>query len=198
MSEELGVADLARAALTEQLSPELLPWSDKVGLLVENFKELLSHQEQEVANVGMMYSDPKLAASMIQMDIDRTKYQLSSLLRRRLLKIQNHYKYVEAEWSDRLSVHERAFLNEYARIKEHHYVQSFLGQLPRGVKGLKTTDDTGVPTPDLNKYVCVRALKPVMPIDVGGQTADMKEGEIWMLPYSRVSQFVKEGKVELI
>lgn len=197
MSEEIDVTDLERLALTEQLSPELLPWTPMVERHIENFKELVRHQEQEVANVGLHYSDPKLAAGVIQLDLDRTKYLLASCLRRRLMKIQAQNKYL-MDMQEVMSEAEKVFLSDYVKIKEIHMKQAFLVHVERGIQGLGAMEEDMVTEPEMGKYVCVRVLKPLVPLDIDGQTAQLAVGQIWMLPYSRVRNFIRDGSVELI
>lgn len=197
MSEEIDVTALERLALTEQLSPELQPWTPTMERHIENFKELVRHQEAEVANSEEQYLDPKLAAGIIQMDLDRTKYVLASCLRRRLMKIQAHSRYLCGK-QELMSEAEKVFLSDYMKMQEIHMKHSFLVSVEKGLAGLGTMEDDTVTEPDMGRYVCVRVLRPIVPIDIEGQTAQLGVGEIWFLPYSRIRGFVRDGSVELI
>lgn len=206
MSEEIDVTVLERLALTEQLSPELQPWTQTMERHIENFKELVRHQELEVASMGDSGSaDQKLAAGIIQMDLDRTKYVLANCLRRRLMKIQTQGRYLltkldqpQSKSKPVMSEAEKVFLGDYMKIQEIHMKQSFLVNVEKGITGLGTMEEEAVTGPDLGRYVCVRVLRPIVPLDIEGQTAQLGVGQIWLLPYSRISDFVKNGSVELI
>jgi len=206
MSEEINVTVLERLALTEQLSPELQPWTQTMERHIENFKELVRHQELEVTSLGESdKADRKFVAGIIQMDVDRTKYVLASCLRRRLMKIQTQGRFLLTKLDQApnkaepiMSEAEKAFLGDYMKIQEIHMKQSFLVNVERGITGLGTMEEEAVTGPDLGRYVCVRVVKSILPLDIDGQTAQLGQGTIWLLPYSRISDLVKSGSVELI
>jgi len=103
----------------------------------------------------------------------------------------------------RLSPSELQYLTAHQSLLHAHYQSSFLSTFPPQLQRL---DDTAggismIEQPDLDKAVFVRVLRDVEePVVIEGtDTAfEMRKGDVFVVRYSAVREFVAVGDVELI
>lgn len=101
-----------------------------------------------------------------------------------------------------LSPSEHQYLTSHQSLLSAHYSASFLSQFPASLQRL---DDTAggismVDKPDEDKAVFVRVLRDVGEIWVDGtdRRFQMKRGDVWVVRWSAVKQWVGTGDCELI
>lgn len=184
----------------ELASPEILPWfQDEVDLATN----ALEQQEENIAqindsdNVGDIEA---LMGSILKVDSDRTKFMLSDLMRTRLMKIQEHPLYLDAEEMDEiLSDNELKFLEQYKKLVGNHMNSTVLDHISK--EAWSRLDSEGmVDKPDLEQFVFAK-MKETCEIDVGTEDAPKVEhqaaGKTIITRYSTVKDLYWELKVEL-
>lgn len=85
------------------MSPELLPFQEKLVLTVN---KLIADQDKRLSESYGQSADPddRFYASILKMEIERSKFVLKSYLRTRIVKIERHLlQIVEKDLSSLLS-----------------------------------------------------------------------------------------------
>lgn len=103
----------------------------------------------------------------------------------------------------RLSASELQYANTHHTLLEAHYRSSFLSQFPTSLQRL---DDTAggismVEQPDTDTAVFVRVLRDIeVPIVIEGTDTDfeMRRGDVYVVRWSAVREYVMNGDAELI
>ena len=103
----------------------------------------------------------------------------------------------------RLSASELLYANTHQTLLEAHYRSSFLTQFPTSLQRL---DDTAggismVEQPDTDTAVFVRVLRDIeVPIVIEGTDTDfeMRRGDVYVVRWSAVREYVMNGDAELI
>ncbi|EDQ91685.1 uncharacterized protein MONBRDRAFT_22745 [Monosiga brevicollis MX1] len=124
---------LKQAWLNEVNAPELLPFeTDAVRWL----HDAVTAQNEQAEAGAYQDLNTKFAFAIYRMEMDRIRYLLSSYLRARLRKIEQHIFHLvhNEDQLRRLSPQERAFVSNYRRILQNHLDQAFLQQIPGAAK----------------------------------------------------------------
>lgn len=190
-------------------SPELLPHQDD---LIARMKEAISDQEARIEELGPADG---IARSLYEMEIERVNFQLRSYLRTRLEKISRMAIWTaqraEAEAGDEfdesnlLAPAERRFLEKYlALYQEHIDAEAWASlegedeELPVDIKKISTVQSLLV-KPDTSAHVFCKALRACDPFTLpgGNQVVELKEGDVFLLPYEPIRHLLLEGSVQL-
>lgn len=168
--------------------------------------------------------DPKanFCLIIIQTELERFKFLVRSFLRARIAKVRSirisrtslrltnpqidtHALHIltTTTMKSRLSPSELQYATAHQTLLNAHYQSSFLSNFPTQLQRL---DDTAggismIEQPDLDKAVFIRVLRDVRePVVIEGtDTAfEMRRGDIFVVRYSAVREYVLEGDVELI
>ncbi|CAI6335218.1 unnamed protein product [Periconia digitata] len=205
--ETRDLQELTRCWVAERVAPELLPWPEEV---VERVLERIRRQIELVEDqTGDM--DPKTGFRLIvvQTELERFKFLVRSFLRARLRKIDAHPLHILNQHKDSLeisrpllSASEHQYLTTHQSLLATHYNSSFLSQFPASLQRLD--DTTGgismVDKPDEDAAIFVRCLRDVGEILIDGTETriDMKRGDVWVVRWSAVKQWVEVGDLEVI
>ncbi|KAL9637652.1 MAG: hypothetical protein Q9204_001785 [Flavoplaca sp. TL-2023a] len=201
--ETRDLQELTRAWVTERSAPELLPWpSELIERVLERIHQQIEVVEEQVGNVN-----PKtnFRLIVIQTELERFKFLVRSFLRTRMAKIDKYALYMLSTPTQtaRLSASELQYANTHQTLLEAHYRSSFLTQFPTSLQRL---DDTAggismVEQPDTDTAVFVRVLRDIeVPIVIEGTDTDfeMRRGDVYVVRWSAVREYVMNGDAELI
>lgn len=151
--------------------------------------------------------DPKANFKLIiiQTELERFKFLVRSFLRARIKKIDTHPLHIlnlHRDDPSLLSPNEYQYLTAHQTLLSSHYSASFLSQFPAALQRLD--DTTGgismVDKPDEDAAVFCRVLRNVGEVYVEGTDGryEMKRGDVWVMRWSAVRDWVKTGDMELI
>jgi GINS complex subunit 4 len=201
LEENLEYRRLENFWVQERLHPELLNYDEDV---VESFKAKIDdHQELIDQLEGSGETVDALLASIAQIDVDRTKFVLSDWLSTRLAKIEAHPLYIR-EKLDHMSDAEIEYLRDYGTLMEHHFRQTVLDHIQQDAFQ-KLDDDNMIERPTLDEFHFWRVLEEITlnRLSVGEEeddedTMDFQAGSTLCAKFSDMSQYLEEGKVELL
>ncbi|KAF2711642.1 GINS complex, Sld5 component [Pleomassaria siparia CBS 279.74] len=210
--ETRDLQELTRCWVAERVAPELLTWPEE---LMERVLERIRRQIELVEDqTGDMDPKANFKLIVIQTELERFKFLVRSFLRARIKKIDLfplHTLALHTASTDPgstttaaplLSSSEYQYLTQHQALLFQHYASSFLSQFPASLQRLD--DTTGgismVDRPDEDKAVFCRALRGVGEIRVEGteRVFEMKRGDVWVVRWSAIREWVRTGDVELI
>lgn len=141
----------------------------------------------------------------MQTELERIKFLIRAYLRCRLHKIDKFSLHVlsDSEIRSRLSPGETSYLKTHMALLNNHYLSSFMKNLPEGLRRL---DDTAggismIDEPDLDSAVFCKVVSDVEEeVRISGTEAEfrLKRGDVLVVRYSAIREFVGTGQVELI
>eukprot|EP00455_Lapot_gusevi_P014877 TRINITY_DN17499_c0_g1_i3.p1 TRINITY_DN17499_c0_g1~~TRINITY_DN17499_c0_g1_i3.p1 ORF type:complete len:173 (+),score=8.14 TRINITY_DN17499_c0_g1_i3:77-595(+) len=147
-------------------------------------------------------------SQLLQMDLDRIKYLLSSYLRIRLQKIDKHLIHIlsTAEMVERLSAPELNFAKQYVDLVQSTFDRAFLDHIPESFRSL--TEPAMIGGPSVNAHVCMRVREQVGEFDIshraqGSDAEDilsvsLDEGDIVVGRYVAFRPLLQQGKMEML
>jgi GINS complex subunit 4 len=129
-----GMQILVKVLVNERRAPELLQYDQE---LVDSVKRKIKEQQDLVDQLSANESS-KIAADLMQLEIDRIQYVLTSYLRTRLLKIQRFVMHVLTNEAvlERLSPAEFAFASKYVDVVAENFTLGFLQNIPERFRAL--------------------------------------------------------------
>lgn len=220
------VLELDHAWQTEANSPEILPYrtelieEEHTGImdLLRNQKGAIEVQKDEMDS-GDSNADAAFTLSFYEVDYERTTYSLTRYLRARLLKIEKHLDYILQQSMDLLSEGEKDFASNLSNVNADYRQDQMVDKIIQEVgnynknkqnegehvrvsnnlKQLKITDmliDNS--KPNLGGYVfCVSNEEDINIRDADG-SSQLEKGEVKLLKYDKVKNFVHDEKVYLV
>lgn len=214
LDTEDAVRRLYRVWCNERASPELL--APPVELLAEVL-ELVNCQSVRIEAIRESAPSATTAAfvdCLYQMDLERVKFVLKSLLRCRLAKIERGWAAFQPVWNPhgraeeqlaRLMPVEREYLDAFAANIVSALGEAVLGRLPPDIASLQDPDMLGatpiaLPAP-LDSHVICRVRQSIGEVVVDlreRSTTSLEAGDIAVLQYQAVRDFVVSGHIELI
>ncbi|PVH97283.1 GINS complex, Sld5 component [Periconia macrospinosa] len=205
--ETRDLQELTRCWVAERVAPELLPWpEDVVERVLERIRRQIELVEDQTGDM-----DPKTGFRLIivQTELERFKFLVRSFLRARLRKIDAHPLHILNQHTDSLessrpllSASEHQYLTTHQSLLAAHYNSSFLSQFPAALQRLD--DTTGgismVDKPDEDAAIFARCLRDVGEVSIEGTETriDLKRGDVWVVRWSAVRQWVELGDLEVI
>jgi GINS complex subunit 4 len=203
MSLSKELVDLEDAVRREKAAPELLKYNTDV---IVNVVELLEYQQQIYENSAKNAED-YFKMCIIQMDVDRIKYLLSTYLRTRLYKMQQYVFYiVQNDLVDLLSPQECEFIENYYKLKTNNFVKCFTMYLPtsltpefRGNISQEESQMMGHPAvpPNMEQFVVVKVREDVGNVGIMNAVVDLKQNEIRLIPYGLAKELMESKLVDL-
>ncbi|KAH8146479.1 uncharacterized protein LAJ45_09425 [Morchella importuna] len=198
------INDLTQAWIAERTAPEILPYqNDLLERLMERIRAQIELVETQTGDL-----DPKTNFSLIliQTELERVKFLVRSYLRARIHKIDKHAIHILTTPTTRgnLSAPELSYLKSHLAILNSHYLSSFLRNFPEQLRRLddKAGGISMVEEPDLDGAVFCKVVRDVedRTVKILGTDAEfeLKKGDIYVVRYSAVREFVLNGEVELI
>ncbi|CAO1614778.1 unnamed protein product [Parajaminaea phylloscopi] len=217
-----AIERLQRIWVSERCAPELMPWSDPGSRwrCDEVVDEVCAQVEQQNNILSLLSADENtseeehLRLSLVQLDVERTKWLIRAFLRTRIHKVEANAQYYLSLPSQRLSILlsplEVAYAKKYTSIRNSHLSASVLDYLPEGLRGL--TDEYGeggadgpaagngmVTRPDVQQPVFIQCLEDCGSLDMpDGEPAALSQGSIHILSYARISHLVRQGRAVLV
>jgi GINS complex subunit 4 len=204
-SIENAIDSLNKAWRTEVHSPIILPYREELIDGVDGFLKKLANQQNIISDPEVFQEEQYFTTTLYQMDIERTRYSVTRYLRTRLLKIEKNLEYIltnDQALKDNLSMRELKFAIELYDIKTNHLdsiVYSLLDEDCRDYcknEGQKCRDKNA--KPQINEFVFYRILKPVKIETSPGNIEDLDFGDIGVVQYSAIKNYVELRDIELI
>ena len=214
--EEDVVVKLFRVWRNERASPELLP---APLALITDIVELLRHQSDTISS----HKSTRVAQSTVhaitdclqQMDLERVKFALKSLLRARLGKIERNWASFQEVWNPEhaaalralLSPAEKEYLDSFASNLLSCLNESVLSKVPSELASLQDPEmlaDGAAPiacAPQLSAHVICRVRRSIGEIvldPVTRATASLDQNDVFVLQYQVIRDYIAAGDVELI
>eukprot|EP01094_Clydonella_sp_ATCC50884_P028683 TRINITY_DN8686_c0_g1_i1.p1 TRINITY_DN8686_c0_g1~~TRINITY_DN8686_c0_g1_i1.p1 ORF type:complete len:195 (+),score=80.59 TRINITY_DN8686_c0_g1_i1:208-792(+) len=182
---------LKRVWQNEAFAPEILPFETQV---VTEVRSLLSNQEQVIADLA---SSDNFTSNVLQMELDRVRYCLSSYLRCRLVKIEkfSHLIDEDEEVQELLAEEEVVYARKFSRLVHRHLKSSFLDALPRPFAG---TRDLPVLSVDVDKHVLCVVAEDIGDVQFDREDLELERGNMMLARYSHLRTFLFEDKVQLL
>lgn len=149
---------LVRLWVNERASPEILSYDYAT---VSEAQRVIKTQQDcidqaDIDTVDREESSMKLVRDLMQLDVDRLQFILTSYLRTRLLKIEQHVMYIllHQDYVERLSEHEAKFASNYVDLLAEHFHTSLLDLIPERFRELDDdSDEAKMSIP--NYYCCI-------------------------------------------
>jgi GINS complex subunit 4 len=187
------VETLRKAWINENCAPELLPLTEEIEdsmcALIEKLSEWDSEQELSRSNNQVIVDQLKI------MEVERIKYMLKKYTSERLKKIDKFCSsLVKKQDEIRMSEYELEYLESIYSL----YVEHISGVLSRNDDFV--LDEKMVIKANDYKAVFVRVCE-----DIDGEisfgvdkTFEAKKGDIYIIPYLYISNYISSGEMELL
>ncbi|EGD79776.1 hypothetical protein PTSG_10761 [Salpingoeca rosetta] len=194
-----AIATLKQGWINEKLAPVLLPYEHNAVQTA-----IYEMNEQDEASRAQTFedTDDKFIFELYQLELERIRFIVSSYLRIRLVKIERyaHHLVSSPEHMATLSPREQEYVNDYVKLLDDHFTQSFLKDIPEGVR--PDREGQRVTTPNVSAYVFCRFAADVGQINAGDDlipsNIDTHEGDIYLLRFETIQNLVESGQVHLI
>ncbi|XP_043466830.1 DNA replication complex GINS protein SLD5 [Leptopilina heterotoma] len=192
---------LKSAWLNEKFAPELLPHKEN---LVRFMMQCLSDMEEKLESLDK----DDIRITIHTMELNRIRFLISSYLRTRLRKIENHVIHILKEHSNLIASNsenfcltesELNFAKDYFRNFETLFQTVALQHMPDKFRAFDY--DTLSVNPNLQSQVFLTANKEIDGIIIPETMEDpitFEAGSQHIVQYGVISKFVKSGDVQLL
>ncbi|EIM19871.1 GINS complex, Sld5 component [Wallemia mellicola CBS 633.66] len=201
-SPESALSQLVRSWVAERGAPVVLEWQ---GEIVD---EVMSQIEEQSKIVDSLKSDDRSTDEehfqliLVQTEVERAKYVITSYVRARLSKIEEHAQYIVKNPSthSNLSGIELSHARKFWRLIETHYQMSVLQGLPTAMRGLEDSHNgkSMVIEPDLDRAIFIRARRNVGQVQLPQQSIELMKGDNYLVSFRDVSYLIASGAVEIV
>mmetsp|Transcript_16643 Transcript_16643/g.28168 ORF Transcript_16643/g.28168 Transcript_16643/m.28168 type:complete len:226 (-) Transcript_16643:529-1206(-) len=198
-----GLIALNTAWCTETNAPDILPFRTEI---VEDIKAQLKDQQATIDDkVEEGIEQEYFIISLYQMDIERVRYSLARYLRTRLLKIERNLEYIlsNIDIMDRLSTEEKTFASKLNNQNNGYFEDNVTNRLVQ--EKARTIYDTAEnrlrnAQPVAKQFVFCRAhTMDLTDLMVSSdQVSSLAQGDIGILHYNVIKDFVADGQAELL
>jgi GINS complex subunit 4 len=156
-------------------------------------------------HIGKLGPNESIVRMVYEMEVERVCFVLRSFLRTRIIKIQAQALFLarDEEAQGRLSEPEAIFAAQYAALYQRHvdreaWALGDTSRLPEALKQITTVTQLTVP-PSLDVHVFCVATRDCPPFAINGTSAtiELLRGQVALLPYAPLRQFIGEGAVLL-
>lgn len=191
------IKQLLRSWVSEKSAPELLAYEEEpVEVLL---REIQEQEELSRANARDTVNNQFLF-NMYQMEIGRLRYALNAYLRTRLWKIECHVLHILGTdaMRSRLSAAELSYAEQYRKLISAHMSASCLDAIP---ETFRTVEGKGmVPSPEMDSYVFCKVHDTIGTIAINEENdvINLEQGDIYIVRYEVIEQFLQAGRLSLI
>ena len=214
------VKELYRAWRNERGSPELQESPEE---MIKELLELIHFQTLKLTQARPQSSSQNNLTGtnfafldcLYQMDLERIKFVLKSLLRCRLGKIERSWAEFWPTWSttprtqflqSKLSTYEREYLQAFSGNLMSSLQESILDKLPPESAGLDEEEmlargSKPIAIVNNDTHVICKVMKDVGEVvldPISRATAPLQVNDVFVLQYSVIKDFLTSGDVELI
>ncbi|KNC85067.1 hypothetical protein SARC_02728 [Sphaeroforma arctica JP610] len=178
-----------QALINEKATPEILSYRDD---LVDDVIEQIKSQEENVQAAGTANVANLFIAQLYMKEIERLRYLVSSYLRTRLWKIEEHALYIlqNETLRNRLSDKEFEVAQKYAEIERKALDDAFISLLPNDP--LQRDEMVTAVPPELNRPVFCKVLEDVdVPLE-DGAPLELSKNDIVLTRYSYIRDVANE------
>ncbi|KAL4210970.1 GINS complex, Sld5 component [Rhizopus microsporus] len=195
------VKELIVVWMNERNSPEMLPYRND---LVDSLTKAVEHQSEKIFEQMEINTDTesRFIQMIQQTEIERIKYLLRSYLRTRLFKIEKFSLHLlrQPDVREILSEPEYDYAQKYQELIEAHGYSAFLHQLPASQQRQdeETPEGSMVVQPNLDAPVFASVLADRLNIQTAGEMLELEKGDLYMLRYIDVRDFLSLGQVRLV
>ncbi|TIA87159.1 hypothetical protein E3P99_03345 [Wallemia hederae] len=199
---ECALTQLIRAWVAERGAPVLLEWQ---GEMVD---EVMSQVEEQTKIVDSLKSDDRSTDEehfqliLVQTEVERAKYVITSYVRARLSKIEEFAQYITLNPASHrnLSGIELSHARKYWRLVETHYQTSILQGLPTAMRGLDDNHNgkSMIAEPDQDTAVFIRARRNVGEVQLPQQSIQLEKNDNYLVRYRDVAYLIASGAVEIV
>ncbi|TIC12655.1 GINS complex, Sld5 component [Wallemia mellicola] len=209
-SPESALSQLVRSWVAERGAPVVLEWQ---GEIVD---EVMSQIEEQSKIVDSLKSDDRSTDEehfqliLVQTEVERAKYVITSYVRARLSKIEEHAQYIVKNPSTHSNLsgideskngkRKHADVKRFWRLIETHYQMSVLQGLPTAMRGLEDSHNgkSMVIEPDLDRAIFIRARRNVGQVQLPQQSIELMKGDNYLVSFRDVSYLIASGAVEIV
>lgn len=214
------VKELYRAWRNERGSPELQESPEELikellELIHFQTSKLTSARPQSVSQINLSGTNFAFLDCLYQMDLERIKFVLKSLLRCRLGKIERNWAEFWPTWStiprtqflqSKLTTYEREYLQDFSGNLMNSLQESVMEKLPPESVGLDEEDmlargSTPIAKVNCDTHVICKVMKDIGEVvldPISRATAPLQTNDVFVLQYSVIKDFLITGEVELI
>jgi GINS complex subunit 4 len=208
---------LKRALMNERASPELLPYElDLLTRLQSRCEQQEAVLEDAHLNTGdhqagvpreAYRESNELVNTCLSIELSRIKYMLRAYLRIRLFKIENYVMHcIESqEVQERLSPLELSHAYDYVKLMGTHLKTHVTSKFPEAFSSVTKQASAHsasdmVAVPDVGHHVFARVERDLGDIEFyeDGTTTELVAGDLYVLRYKVVRDFLGEGSVALV
>mmetsp|Transcript_17062 Transcript_17062/g.26344 ORF Transcript_17062/g.26344 Transcript_17062/m.26344 type:complete len:186 (-) Transcript_17062:30-587(-) len=185
------------------MAPEILPYQHS---LVEDICKLINSKDREIAmrareTVGQ--GDERFNLNIMRMELERVKFTLKAYLRSRIVKVERFLFYlIERDQAHLLSEAEAAYAFNLFTSKQEYMNSEFFSKISEKLN--RMSEDSNMPAymltkPNPKQFVFIRFLiskkkhTVLECIDI-----ELKEDNIYFLPFDQIKDFLERGEAELV
>ncbi|KAK9367767.1 hypothetical protein V1509DRAFT_625259 [Lipomyces kononenkoae] len=188
----------------ERTCPDILPYAHELlDTILDRVRGQIEVIEEYTTSADSS-GNAKLKVLFVETELERVKFLVRGYLRARIHKIDNYYMHIlnNPDVQRKLSQSELRYTKRRANQLKRYYNLRFLSSLPQLLQRL---DDTAgglqmVDEPDLDEVVFIRVLRDAPgEVDLGNDDKiELRKGNIYVLPYRVIRQYVDDGDVQLV
>ena len=188
LSPENEFSKFLRTIVNEIQSPVLEKYDD---VYITHFTKMIEKQKNEISSLkqlGDLGNETLTHCQIYEMEIQRIEYYITLYTKTRLRKIHEMALCGEKD-TNKMTAEEYKLFMKYKEIRASFYEKS----------GLNNPD--GEERKNQNKFVFVRVLVNVEQFKIhpdDEEPIELEKGDIYLLPYKSVSDFINTNTFELI
>lgn len=203
-STESDLKSFIKAYNNEKISPDLLSYE---SFLVLKLKQYLQGQKDMIDKLKSSFEE-NIVGDIYLAECNRISFMLADYHRARLFKIQKYALGLQNDesYTSRLSKEEVEFNKNYLNLKQQTQYSSFLNKLPKPFR--KFMSDEAEPSivelPDLKKFVFCKVdeslddFRQTQTNEAVDQNEDLKEGDVIVTQYERISGHILANRIRLL
>eukprot|EP00037_Helgoeca_nana_P013738 m.126823 g.126823 ORF g.126823 m.126823 type:complete len:218 (-) comp22202_c0_seq2:2568-3221(-) len=196
------LTSLQYAWVSEKAAPEVLQYETET---VQQLLDMVADQDTQSREHASDTVSHRFFFNVYQMEIARIKFLIRSYLRTRLQKIEKYAMFIlgDASLLSRLSEHELQYAQEYSENLSKHMTAAVLKDIPVNFAKLdsQTEKEDMVPKPNVDTHVFCLAKDNlgIVQVGVGEETSvQIDRGDLYILRYGVVAEFLRDGRVVLL
>lgn len=181
-------------------------WTCLQERIVSSYGSGVSQMDDDAAMMDGGISQ-ELVRTMIAVELTRLRYMMRSYLRVRLFKIEKYAMHCvgESHVNARLSSLESAYVQEYVNLTLQHLRSHVTSKLPEAFSAVSKQATAHphpdmIPTPDIGHHVFARVERTIGDVQMydDGTTEDLVQGDLYIMRYKVIREFLQDGSVQLV